>query len=133
MKTFFTASTEFTPKAAFNGENGLFELEGVSRPENVSGFYEPLIQWIKNFEEDCCNEVIWPVTRIRTDIKLTYCNSASSKYIYQLLEIIVSWKKYGLYPLINWYYDESDDKMKDDGQDLSDALEYPFVYIPVND
>jgi len=27
-----------------------------------------------------------------------------------MLEIVISWVKYGIMPVINWYYDEGDDK-----------------------
>jgi len=132
MLPFYSGSSEFAPKAEFSNLTGLFELSGVSRPENVSSFYSQLIDWLKAFEQDCLHSGVWPVNGIKMNFKLTYCNSSSSKYIYQMLEIILSWKQFGVVPVINWYYDESDDKMKDDGQDLADALESDFNYLPLN-
>jgi hypothetical protein len=132
MLPFYSGSSDFTPKAEFSNLSGVFELTGVSRPENVSAFYNQLIDWLKAFEQDCLHSGIWPSHEITMDFKLTYCNSASSKYIFQMLEIIMSWERHGIIPVINWYYDENDDKMKDDGQDLADALEYNFNYIPLS-
>jgi hypothetical protein len=132
MLPFYSGSSDFAPKAEFSCLTGLFELSGVSRPENVSAFYSQLIDWLKAFEQDCHHSGKWPGNGITMNFKLTYCNSASSKYLFQILEIILSWKRYGIVPVINWYYDESDDKMRDDGQDLADALEYDFNYLPLS-
>lgn len=132
MLPFYSGSTDFTPKAEFSNQTGLFDLSGISRPENVSAFYSRLIDWLKEFEQECAHTGKWPDNGITVNIKLTYCNSASTKYIFQMLEIVISWGKYGIMPAINWYYDEGDDKMKDDGQDLSDALEFEFNYVLLN-
>jgi len=132
MLPFYSGATDFAPKATFSNQTGLFELSGMSRPENVSSFYGLLIDWLKEFEQECVHAGKWPSSGITVNIKLTYCNSASTKYIFQMLEIIIAWRKYGIVPAINWYYDEGDDKMLDDGQDLSDALEFEFKYVPLN-
>ena len=131
MLPFYSGSSDFTPRAEFSNMSGLFELAGVSRPENVSAFYSNLIEWLRSFEHDCRQKGAWPEDGITMNFKLTYCNSASSKYIFQMLEIILSWNKFGITPVINWYYDENDDMMRDDGQDLADALEFDFNYIPL--
>jgi hypothetical protein len=131
MLPFYSGSSESAPRAEFSNLTGLFELSGVSRPENVSAFYDNLIDWLRDFEQDCLHTGVWPANGIVVNFKLTYCNSASSKYLYQLLEIISSWTQYGIAPVINWYYDESDDKMKEDGLDLAEALEYDFNYLPL--
>ncbi len=132
MLPFYSGSSDFSPRAEFSNTTGLFELAGVSRPENVSAFYSQLIDWLKLFEQESVHSGAWPGNGITFNFKLTYCNSASSKYIFQILEIILSWKRFGIQPVINWYYDESDDKMKDDGQDLADALEYNFNYLSLS-
>jgi hypothetical protein len=132
MLPFYSGSSDFAPKAEFSNITGVFELSGVSRPENVSAFYNQLIDWLKAFESEVLSTRKFPHKNITMNFKLTYFNSASSKYIFQMLEIIKSWSKFGIIPAINWYYEESDDKMLDDGQDLSDALECDFNYIPLS-
>lgn len=132
MLPFYSGSSEFVPKAEFSNLTGIFELSGVSRPENVSAFYIQLMDWLKAFEQDCLQSGKWPANGIVMNFKLTYCNSSSSKYIYQMLEIMLSWKQFGVTLVINWYYDENDDNMKEDGQDLADALECDFNYLLLN-
>jgi hypothetical protein len=131
MNTFYYEASDYAPRANFNHNTGTFELEGVSRPENVSAFYTHLISWLKEFEQQCLTTGKIPYNEIVMNFKLTYCNSASSKYILQMLEIMKSWIRFGIKPKINWYYDESDDKMLEDGQDLADAMEYNFNFYPL--
>ena len=38
-----------TPGVSFNPDSRVFEFEGVSRPENVSEFYKPVIEWMTDF------------------------------------------------------------------------------------
>jgi hypothetical protein len=132
MNTFYYEASDYAPKANFNHKTGIFELEGVSRPENVSAFYTHLINWLKEFENQYVVPGNIPNNEINISFKLTYCNSASSKYILQMLEIIKSWIRSGITLKINWYYDESDDKMLEDGQDLADAIEYEFNFYPLS-
>jgi hypothetical protein len=132
MKPFYFEESDYTPKADFNYLTGVFELDGVSRPENVSAFYIELTNWLREFEKQCLQTGKWEGKNITVNFKLNYCNSASSKYILQLLEIIKSWISYDIVPVINWYYDESDETMKEDGQDLADALEYEFNFLTIS-
>ena len=39
MESFVIEETEFTPGISFNQATHIFEVYGVSRPENVSAFY----------------------------------------------------------------------------------------------
>ena len=131
MNTFYYEASDYAPRANFNNKTGIFELEGISRPENVSAFYSHLINWLKDFEQQYLATGKKPDNDIIMNFKLTYYNSASSKYILQMLEIMKSWITFGIKPKINWYYDESDEKMLEDGQDLADALEYDFNFYPL--
>jgi len=130
MNAFYYEASDYAPRANFNHKTGIFELEGVSRPENVSTFYTHLITWLKEFEKQCLVPGQISFNEIVMNFKLTYCNSASSKYILQMLEIMKSWTRFITSLQINWYYDESDDKMLEDGQDLADAIEYDFKFYP---
>jgi len=131
MLPFYAGASEYTPKTELSNHTGIFEFSGVSRPENVSEFYNKLINWIREFEQHCIGTGKWPENGITVNFKLTYCNSASSKYIYQLLEMILGWMKYGIKPVVNWYFDENDDTMRDDGMDIADALDYEFNFLPM--
>jgi hypothetical protein len=51
--------------------------------------------------------------------------------IYTILEILKGIKKLGFGLTINWLYDEGDDQMREDGEELSEAIELMFNLVEV--
>ena len=49
--------------------------------------------------------------------------------IYQLLECLVRLKDMGYTINIDWYYEDGDDQMHDDGEELSEAIDIPFNFL----
>lgn len=134
MKPLKIIATEFTPRVSFDPNTRIFELHGISRPEDVMGFYNQLIQWLKQYEEStlCHSNAKYDINELHVIIKLSYFNSASSKSLIQVLELFKRFNNKGLPVRIDFYYDEGDDQMRDDGEDLSDAIELEFNYIPIH-
>ncbi len=62
---------------------------------------------------------------------MTYFNSGSSKYMIQILRTLRNLIRIGVDIDIDWYFEEGDDKMQDDGEDLAEAVELNFNYIEV--
>lgn len=129
MKSLILESTESTPEIHFNIENHIFDMTGVSMPENASGFYTHVIEWLKKYENNIANmKTLEDDTTIKLNIKLTYCNSASAKFLLIIMEKLKKFRKAGIKIEINWYYDAGDELMLDDGRDLSDSVKIPFNY-----
>jgi hypothetical protein len=61
---------------------------------------------------------------------LIYFNSSTSKYLIQILEVFKAYKTAGYTVEIEWYYDEWDDQMLEDGEDLAEAVSLDFEFIP---
>ena len=103
--------TQLTPLVEFNASTSTLLFEGESRPENVKKFYDPVIDWITNFLETQPAQ-----TELKLDLKFEYLNSASIKYIY---DILVVFEKYVTKHKITttWYYVPEDDLMLENGQD----------------
>ena len=129
MKSLILESTEFTPEVHFNADNHIFDMKGISMPENASGFYLQIIEWLDKYEENIVNKFTGTdEILIKLNFKLTYCNSASAKYLLNIMEKLKTFKDSGLNIEINWYYDAGDELMLDDGKDLSDSINIPFKY-----
>jgi len=129
MKSLILESTEFTPEVHFNPDNHIFDMTGVSMPENASGFYKDIIDWLDEYEENIVNRSTGTdEISIKLNFKLTYCNSASAKCLLTIMEKLKIFKDSGLNIEINWYYDTGDEFMLDDGKDLSDSINIPFNY-----
>ena len=87
MKNLYIESTDYTPKITFDLKNRKFELNGISRPEDVISFYESIIYKVENYVNEVLEEEK-DLSSFSFNLKfdLTYMNSASSKYILQLLD-----------------------------------------------
>lgn len=130
MNALLIPQAEFTPLVHFNPENRLFILKGISRPENVLRFYGNILEWLKEYEELSLSnrtEQDEPIA-IKVEFRLNYFNSSSAKSILQLLEMLKSFGNYKVEISIDFYYDEGDEQMRDDGEELSEAVEMPFNY-----
>ncbi|MBN2486297.1 MAG: DUF1987 domain-containing protein [Bacteroidales bacterium] len=127
MKRLITSATDYAPALDLNPDNLTMQFTGVSRPENVGLFYQQVIDWVADLAEGYNKKM--PGT-LRVVFKLDYCNSTSQKYILIVLEKILALKNKGLQVVVDWHYDEGDDKMIEDGEDISDAIGLKFNFLP---
>jgi hypothetical protein len=117
MKTFNVDKTDDTPEVILDKKNGIFEIRGRSLPEDSAGFYQPLLDWIKSYKMN-------PNTTTEFVFKMDYFNTASSKFIQDILSIlnVIPGAK------IVWYYQEGDEDMEDMGHEFSELGEIPFDF-----
>lgn len=126
MKRLIVSGTEYTPALDLNPAKLTMNFSGVSRPENVGLFYQQVIDWVADLSQEI--EQITPAT-LKLTFKLDYCNSATQKYILIILEKLVELKNHNLDLEVEWHYDEGDDKMLEDGEDIADAIGLIFKYF----
>lgn len=125
------SKTEFTPDVTFNQVTNEFLFEGVSRPENVAEFYSQIIDWVANYESLLYKNHVLGGKKyeVRIIFKFSYINSASAKMLYQFLESIRRINMMG-YPIsIDWHFEQDDDQMREDGEELSEAIDIPFNFF----
>jgi SiaC family regulatory phosphoprotein len=123
--------TDFTPLIYFNPVLNELTFDGVSRPENVMQFYIIVNDWVAEYESQLYKNHVLGGKKftIHVIFKFSYFNSASAKQIFIFLESLRRIRMMG-YPIdIDWYYDEGDDQMLEDGEELSDAIEIPFNFL----
>lgn len=125
--------TEFTPGISFDISKKHFSIYGISRPEDVRGFYQPLLDWLKEFQAENLSgsDGKYAFNTLNLDVALTYFNSSSAKYIMEILLYLKRFSAEGIKVVVNWRYNEDDDQMREDGEDLAEAVELDFQYIPV--
>ena len=135
MKNLIIPETDFTPKVNFIIDAGHLELAGVSRPEDVAGFYEEILDWLGDLENSVLekSEMKYNLSELKLEIKLSYFNSSSSKYLIMMLKHFKNLIDAGIQVKIDWFYEEGDDKMVEDGEDLADAVDLEFNYIEMED
>ena len=114
--------TEFTPKVVFGDSHGKLEISGRSLPENAIEFYEPILEWIEEYNKK-------PADRTELKVSMEYFNSASAKQIMEMLTLL---EPLSAMPdkevVIIWAYDKADEHMQLRGQELDSIVDVPFTY-----
>lgn len=97
------------PAVSFNAQLGQCVIEGESFLEETSSFYSPLLDWIHEYfkEKD----------KLEFNIKLTYFNTSTSKWILNILNALKFYKEKGKEVTVNWYYFEDDIDMEEEIED----------------
>ena len=124
-------NTALTPDVNFDPKAGKFEISGYSRPEDVREFYSPLIKYFDEFQKKYENRSLNELCKTNDLLfifKFTYFNSASTKFLSDLLFQIMKFKGLGINFEIDWYYEEYDEDMREVGEDLSDMVGHPFNF-----
>jgi len=102
--------TSSTPAVQFR-DDGRLLIEGRSLPENVTKFYNPLVEW--------ANRIATQVVKL--DVNLEYLNSASSKKLLELLRAFDNNSQISTF-IVNWHYEADDDDSLESGQIFEDLL-----------
>ena len=133
MKSLIIEETQATPRVILDLLNNNYEFKGCSRPENVREFYLPIIEWLKEYNENIDDSLIakHKDNQLVFKFKLDYFNSSSAKFILDILILINKIYENGLNVRIDWYYDENDDDMKEVGEELSEVVDFQFKYVEV--
>jgi hypothetical protein len=122
METIKIQGTEDTPKIILDSENEIMEISGRSLPEDVSAFYEPVLNWLNDYAENPNKKTIF-------NFKLTYFNTASSKLLLDILMKLEEMHENGNDVLIRWHYPEDDEDMEEAGEEYADIVDVPFEQV----
>ena len=130
MNKFYLEGTEFTPEIILDIDTRKFSFKGVSRPEDVVKFFQPTLNWLKELDMEITSHsnIKYILPSINIEFQLSYFNSSSSKMLLQTLQYIKKIQERGIEIVVDWFYDESDEQMYDDGLDLSESVEIPFNF-----
>ncbi len=122
MEVINIKGTDDTPSVVLDKDNGIFEISGRSLPEDVTQFYQPILDWIDEYAKD-------PNDKTEVMFKLEYFNTASSKV---LLDVLLKYEEindaHGNV-VIKWHYHEDEEDMKEAGEEYEDIVTVPFEYV----
>lgn len=108
-----------TPGVIIDPENNQFEIYGKSLPEDASDFFAPILNKIHSY---CKN----PNPQTVFTINLEYYNSASVRQIISILTILEEIHKVKSDVKIIWMYEENDEMMQENGDELNETVDIPF-------
>jgi len=119
------AATQSTPQVILDPD-GVIIIKGRSMNKNAAGFYKQIESWIDVY-------VFNPAEITRVDIYLEYFNSINSKIFTALLRKISEVRLKDKEFIINWYYEEDDEDILDQGENISSVLNIPIHLIMISE
>ncbi len=125
---------DHTPRVLLDPNAGIFEFEGISLPEDLSAFYKPVLEWFDKYISTIRkieNQSAFPSPKVT--FKMTYYNSGSVRmliFILQKLKMIVDIQTE---TVIDWYYEEEDLHILENGKDLADLTGVTFQFKVLKD
>ena len=116
------AETDETPNVVLDAGENNFELSGKSLPEDVTAFYDPILDWLDNYASS-------PNPKTNFIFRMEYFNTASSKMILDILLKLEEISEDGNDVLVTWYFREDDEDMEEAGEEYSDIVDIPFDQV----
>ncbi len=122
MENLYIEKTKATPTVNFDAVSGVLEISGESYPENSMKFYQPVFSWLQQYLSETDSPIVF-------NFKLDYFNTSSSKCILNILEMLEDSHSKGRKIDLNWYYQEEDDDMLENGQEFAEDMSLQFNFI----
>ncbi len=125
MKTLNIIATKQSPEIYMSADDGVIKFIGKSRPEDALLFYEPVIDWVKEYAND-------PQPQTTVIFDLEYFNSSTTKVFKRFFDCFLKIINQGKELVIEWHYQEEDEDMQDVGEELASLYALPFTFMPYN-
>lgn len=122
MEALDIKATNDTPRVILDPQNDIFEISGRSLPEDVVIFYQPILEWLEEYQSH-------PNKNTEFVFKYIYFNTATSKLIQDILLMLESFHEAGNKIKVLWYYERDDEDMYDQGLEFKENVDIPFDII----
>jgi hypothetical protein len=118
------APTSKTPYVLLD-PNGRIKFRGRSIPEDVTLFYDEILEWVRAYSNE-------PSPSTEVDVQMEYLNSGTSKYMLKILKVIKDIDLKGKALKINWIYEEGDDDIMERGEYYASILDLRINFIEID-
>ena len=122
METIKIQGTDDVPSVVLDADNGIFQISGRSMPEDVTAFYDPILEWLEELAEEYSSKIVF-------EFKLEYFNTASSKLLLDVLMKLEEMHEDGKEVLVKWYFPDDDEDMEEAGEEYADIVEVPIELV----
>ncbi len=119
-------ASEYTPEVVLDAETNTIFFKGECRPENVSTFFDPIIQWFSDLKSSNTTKPLAVV------FYLDYFNSSSAKYIMDIIFLIKEINDNGGNVDIIWKYDRDDEDVYEAGVEFEEISGVKFNYKAID-
>ena len=121
MEEFTQEPTEKTPEIQLR--DAFVKIAGRSIPEDPKKLYKPVTQWIKEYVEK-------PAPHTEINIQLEYCDTGSTKCIFDILEVLAHCRNtnHRIDMVFNWLYEKGDAEIMELGEFMQSKLNVIFNF-----
>lgn len=133
MKIIDLEKTEKTPEVILDSNKRVFRISGNCLPENIRNLSREVLDKLDAFyrEQTADSESERDKSVFRVIFRLGYFNSASAKFIADVIILSADYAKKGCKLKIYWYYDEDDHDMLEAGEEMSQLVSVPMEFVAV--
>ncbi len=90
-----------TPQVTLNSKDGIIKLTGRSMPAYADTFYEPILNWLKDYVQH-------PAPYTAVECFIDFYNTRSSKCIFQIMRELEQIYHTGNKLSVKWVYEQGD-------------------------
>jgi hypothetical protein len=120
MENYYVEGSEERPTINFDMETGILEISDSSYPEYTNEIYNPVMEWLEEYLKESHMTIVF-------NFKLDYFNTSTSFRFQQIINLLNEYhlEKHGNVT-INWYYQDGDIDMQENGEDYAKDAKAPF-------
>jgi len=126
MEVLFIKPTEDNPMIKLDPREGVMIFLGNSMPENARLFYDPVIFWLDEYNNN-------PHPKTTFSFHLKVISSSSTKIFFDILNKIDELYESGRSEVnVLWHYTVYDDEIHEIGMDYKDSMNVPFELVLID-
>lgn len=126
MKDIHIARTSFSPTIDFRFSEHALSMTGEAYPEDANEFFRPILIALEDYLKSVDGQTV------EFNFGLTYFNSAATKMLYSMFELLNDSASSSNRIVLNWFHDQDDDTILEFGEGVQDdfqALEFQLVEV----
>ncbi len=122
MKPYIRIGDHSNPTIILDKDKNLFLIRGRSFPEDAEQLFNEPLRWLEEYAKDPNEHTIFT-------IKLYYYNSATARKLLEVFDILQRIKRSGKKVTVQWYYQEEDDVIRENGEDFALLFDVDFELL----
>ena len=123
MENLFVSSTQQSLEINLQADGNLI-LSGISTPDNVITFFNPVNDWIVKYLDESCDY-------FQLEFFIDYLNTSSTRILIDILRVIKTYQTDTFTPIIKWNYETDDEDILELGEELALISKLEFEYIAI--
>jgi len=108
-----------SPTVRLDANRGSMELSGESYPQNAFDFFDPIIEWARQFLRESPSP-------LALELHLSYLNTSSTKCVIDLLDLLEGAHKAGRRVQVAWYCDPENERAREAAEEFREDVTLPF-------